>query len=73
MPGTVWDRKMNQYGCCPNPAYDMVGAMYQPLTKPNTEEFGERQKYEQDTARVYKERVTTALRIYVKAEIKKIT
>lgn len=73
MPGTVWDRKMNQYGCCPNPAYDMVGAMYQPLTKPNTEEFGERQKYEQDIARVYKERVTTALRIYVKAEIKKIT
>lgn len=46
---------MNQYGCCPNPAYDIVGAMYQPLTKPNTEEFGERQKYEQHTARVYKE------------------
>lgn len=73
MPDTTWDGKMNQYGCWPTPAYDTVGAMYQPQLNLTQKECGERRKYEQDTARVYRNCVTTALRIYVQGEIQKIT
>lgn len=50
MPGTVWDKKMNRHGCCPALAYDIVGGIYQPLTKHNIGGIC-KQKYEQDTTK----------------------
>jgi len=37
MPGTMWDKTMKRDGFCPALAYDIVGGIYQPLTKHNTE------------------------------------
>ena len=50
MPGTVWDKKMNRNGGCPALAYDIVGGIYQPLTKHNIGGIW-RQKYAQDTTK----------------------